>query len=132
MKKIILLFSLFFALITGAFAQRGQHAGGNVEAIKIGYFTKKLELTPEEAQRFWPVYNQYINEIRQVRLQNTDMDEVSLEEKIVNVRKKYKSEFSRAIPEEKVNTFFKADKEFTNYLRKELQDRNELRDSRKN
>jgi hypothetical protein len=126
MKKIILLLSLFFTFQFGGFAQRGP-GGGNIEAIKIAYFTKKLDLSPEEAQRFWPVYNQYVAEIRQVRTQNRDLDEVSLEEKIVNVRKKYKTEFARTIPDEKVNTFFKADKEFTNYLRKELQDRSDSR-----
>ena len=26
---------------------------------KIGYLTAKLELTPEEAQAFWPVYNKF-------------------------------------------------------------------------
>lgn len=26
---------------------------------KIGFFTKKLNLTSQEAERFWPVYNEY-------------------------------------------------------------------------
>mgnify|MGYP003531372575 FL=1 len=30
-----------------------------VEATKVAYFTKKLNLTPEEAQVFWPVYNKW-------------------------------------------------------------------------
>jgi hypothetical protein len=123
MKKVFLPFIIFCALNFSSQAQKGQRDGSNVEAIKIGYFTKKLDLSPEEAQKFWPIYNQYFNEIKQVRQLNRDLDEVSLEEKIVNVRKKYKNEFSQALPGDKVNLFFKVDKDFNNYLRKELEDR---------
>ena len=30
-----------------------------LNAYKIGFFTKKLNLTSEEAEKFWPVYNEY-------------------------------------------------------------------------
>lgn len=29
-----------------------------LQSQKIAFFTQELELTPEEAQRFWPVYNE--------------------------------------------------------------------------
>lgn len=29
-----------------------------IETIKIGYFTRRLDLTPQEAQNFWPIYNE--------------------------------------------------------------------------
>lgn len=29
-----------------------------VKAYKIAYITDKLDLTPEEAQKFWPIYNE--------------------------------------------------------------------------
>jgi hypothetical protein len=107
-----------------------QGGGGNVEAIKIAYYTKKLNLTPVEAQKFWPIYNQYFAEIRQLRQQNGDLDEVSLEEKIVNVRKKYKGQFSQAFSDDKVNQFFRVEKEFNIYLRQELQERRERKRDR--
>ena len=31
----------------------------NIEALKIAFISRQLELTPDEAQVFWPVYNQY-------------------------------------------------------------------------
>src|SRR4051812_4226250 len=114
MKKIYLIVMLCLTFGSATFAQN--HKGGRpetVEAIKIAYFTKKLSLSPEEAQKFWPIYNQYFDEIRQVRQQNRGLDEVDMEEKVVNVRKKYKDEFSKALPADKVNQFFKVDKEFT-------------------
>lgn len=30
-----------------------------IDAQKVAFITDQLQLTPEEAQKFWPVYNQY-------------------------------------------------------------------------
>ena len=123
MKQIILFLIFFVGMTTVTLAQNG----GTVEAIKIGYFTKKLDLSPEEAQKFWPIYNQYITDVKQIRQQNRDLDEVSLEEKIVTLRKKYKTDFGKALSADKVNLFFKVEKDFNNFIRKEMQDRKDLR-----
>ena len=58
MKKvvIVLLIILVFPVIRLA-AQNP-----NLEKLnnyKIGFFTKRLNLTSEEAEKFWPVYNEY-------------------------------------------------------------------------
>ena len=117
----------------GSYAQNLRQGGRpeTVEAIKIAYFTRKLNLTPEEAQKFWPVYNQYADELKQLRQQNRDLDEVDMEEKVVNLRKKYKDDFAKVLPGERVIQFYRVDKEFTMFLRNEMQERNELRQKRK-
>lgn len=43
-----------------------------IESQKIAFITKELELTPEEAQEFWPVYNQYAKERRENLKQKHD------------------------------------------------------------
>jgi hypothetical protein len=106
-----------------------QNNGGRVEALKIAYLTKKLNLSTEEAQKFWPIYNKYAEEIRKVRLEaraNKDK-EIDTEEKILGIRKKYNGEFVKALSSEKVNSFFKAEKEFGGFLQKELQERRQQR-----
>ena len=35
--------------------------------MKIAFITNKLELSPEEAQKFWPVYNKFENKFRELR-----------------------------------------------------------------
>ena len=127
MKRIILLLLLYAGIVFSANAQDEQREAGRLQAYKIAFLTKKLNLSTEEAQKFWPVYNQYSDELRQLRQQNRDLDEVDMEEKIVNLRKKYKDDFAKALPADKVNQFYKVDKEFTMFLRNELQERNELR-----
>jgi Spy/CpxP family protein refolding chaperone len=69
MKKTIILFTLLIfipVLIINA-QQRpdGDHRKGDPErhekfmAMRIAYFTEQLELTSTEAEKFWPLYNEY-------------------------------------------------------------------------
>jgi hypothetical protein len=134
MKKLylIILSALFFL---SARAQNDlQHGLGRLEAYKIAYLTKKLNLTPEEAQQFWPIYNKYQDEIRSARadMKTNRPDEIVLEEKMLNIRKKYNSEFSKALNPEKVNTLYKSEKEFGHMVQKELIERRQQKtDNRK-
>lgn len=129
MKKILFIITIIFGLLPALLAQDGdaeaKKGGGRVEALKIAYLTSKLNLSPEEAQKFWPIYNKYSDEIRKVRIearQNKE-SELPMEEKILNIRKKYNGEFGKALSTEKVNSFFRAEKEFGGYLQKEIQER---------
>jgi hypothetical protein len=128
MKKIFLLI-LMFAWAAGiAVAQEEEKAdGGKLKAYQIAFLTKRLNLTPDEAQRFWPVFNQYEQEIRITRIQNRQATEVEMEEKVVNIRKKYFDEFSKVLNRERADRVFKADKEFKDVIRKELMERRQLR-----
>ena len=124
MKRIVFVMGMFLGFAACGFTQEVRpNDGGKLEAYKIAYLTSRLKLSIDEAQKFWPLYNKYVDEIRQVRKQNRNLDEISSEERLINVRKKYKSEFTHALPEERVNQFFKEDKEFNNMIRKELQER---------
>lgn len=48
-------------------------ARDKVQSMKIGYITQSLNLTSQEAQSFWPVYNEYEAEMKKLR-QNMRMD----------------------------------------------------------
>ncbi|MEO6313419.1 MAG: hypothetical protein ABIU63_17470 [Chitinophagaceae bacterium] len=121
MKKILLILLLIVGAGSWVKAQDGQR----LEAYKIAYLTKKLNLSPEEAQRFWPVYNKYTEDIRSIRQDQKDknLTEIDMEEKILGVRKKYNGEFSKAISAEKVNTFFRSEKDFKVEIQRVLQER---------
>jgi len=119
--KRLLLYGLTFLLVFQVSAQDGNRLG----ALKIAYLTKKLDLSTEEAQRFWPIYNKYDEEIHSAQSSaiKDRTPEIDLEEKILNIRKKYSSEFAKALSPEKVNTFFRAEKEFGNFVQKEIERR---------
>jgi hypothetical protein len=68
MKRIII-----FLLIMSTFPIiRSSAQNTNLEKLndyKIGFFTKKLNLTSEEAEKFWPVYNNYQSQRNQIQLE---------------------------------------------------------------
>ncbi len=121
----------FFVLMIGlnfsiqAQTETGNPPGGRLQAYKVAYITKKIDLSPEEAQKFWPVYNKYQEELRSARMakrQNKD-NEIESEEKMLNIRKKYNTEFGKIISAEKVNGLFKAEKDFAVMVQKEFMER---------
>jgi hypothetical protein len=127
MKRLVIILGFLAGSVLTGSSQDTRGKDNKLEAIKIGYLTHKLNLSTDEAQKFWPLYRRYTDEIRQLKMKSGNLDEISLEEKVVNIRKKYKTEFTHAIPEERVNQFFKEDKEFSNIIRKELQEREQFK-----
>ena len=127
MKKLLLIIGMLVGVAVVAVAQDdGQKQdGGRIEAMKIAYLTQKLKLSTEEAQKFWPIYNQYMTEIRKTRMdaRQDKTNVLGTEEKMLDIRKKYNGEFNKALSTEKVNQFFKAEKEFGTVLQKELMER---------
>lgn len=95
----------------------------NVEILKTAYITRQLNLSQEEAQLFWPVYNNYFAEVKKARVlfQN---DEIKYEEKLVEVRKKYQGDFRKILgSDERVNKLFVVEKNFYELMKNELKKR---------
>ncbi|EAZ79241.1 hypothetical protein [Algoriphagus machipongonensis] len=63
MKKLT-LFILFTILVGVTYAQRGRerYDPEKLKAAKIAFITTRLDLQPEQAEKFWPVYNNYSDE----------------------------------------------------------------------
>ena len=128
MKKILLL-TLFLLNINYFCYSQGNNRKNNIEAIQIAYLTRELSLSPDEAQKFWPIYNEYRDELLAVRKEVRD-DEIMFEEKVVNIRKKYKTDFKKVLDTDiRVNQVFLAEKSFRELLRKELIKRRGNRES---
>jgi hypothetical protein len=90
MKKILLV--AFLMISFGTMAQNNaqatqkarENAKAKLDAARIALITERLDLTPEQAQAFWPLYNEYAEERRQVqrqfREQRQEMDLENLTE----------------------------------------------------
>jgi Skp family chaperone for outer membrane proteins len=120
MKRFLLLTCFAFTILMGA-AQNGNR----LQALKIAYITKRLDLSPEEAQKFWPIYNQYAEELKRTRQDaiRNSKSEIELDESILNVRKKYSALFTQALSPQKIDIFFKSEKEFGQYVQEEIKNR---------
>lgn len=64
MKKLLLILLICASSIS--FAQEGRE-GGRIDAMRIAFITERLELTPAEAEKFWPVYNAYRSREKEIR-----------------------------------------------------------------
>ena len=124
MKKIILIVLMAF----GSFWANAQDDGGKrrekIQALKIAFITQKLGLTAEEAQRFWPIYGQYETEIKSILAKSTNDDVIENDESLLNIRKKYRPEFSKIIGQDRTNRLFIAEREFRGVLLQHLKNRN--------
>ena len=61
-----LLFIMLFCAINIQ-AQEGKHE--KIKTLKTAYITDKLELTSFEAEKFWPIYNNYAEKFHTLRVQ---------------------------------------------------------------
>ncbi len=65
MKKAMFVWVLLCTMSLAGWSQQGlQPAAGEkrkekVEALKRSYYSEKLALTPAEAEKFWPLYNDF-------------------------------------------------------------------------
>ncbi len=119
-KYILLLFALGSFLLINA-----QKRGGGedkVQALKIAFITQKLDLTTEEAQKFWPVYNVYEEEIKKIK-RTGNGDVIERDEKLLAIRKKYKVQFEKILGAERTNKLYSVEGEFRNVLIKQLKNR---------
>jgi hypothetical protein len=115
-----------------------------VKSQKIAFFTEKLNLTPDEAQTFWPVYNSYwqqknkIIEERKATMKfcSENMDKLSPKEieqygdmyinfhmQESNLLIEYNEKFKQVLAPEKVMRLYLADYEFKTYLLKQLRNK---------
>ena len=94
-----------------------------IDALKVAFISKELELTPDEAQKFWPVYNQYAKELKTTI--NHGNDALDRDEKVLNLRKSYKEQFSNVLGQQRMNKIFNAEGRFRNLLIKSMRDQNQ-------
>lgn len=122
MKKFILIILIGFWSISFVKAQDddGSKKAEKIEALKVAFITQKLELTPDEAQKFWPVYNNYEKDMGQIVNDKNNPDVIDNDEKLLNIRKKYRSEFIKVIGQPRMNKLFNAEREFRGVLLRRL------------
>jgi len=94
-----------------------------IEMFKIQFITKNLELTKNEAEGFWPVYEAHKIDIHEI-IKTKMNDEILLQEAMLNARKKYKADLLPVLKtEERVNNALKVERDFLYKMRKEVSKR---------
>lgn len=113
-------------------------------AEKVAFLTTELDLSPEEAQKFWPVYNQLENERWEAHKHRQKLEEMVREaednmpereivqltrdyaasmQKEANMMVEFNEKFLKILPPEKVLKLYKAENEFRFQMIKKFRDR---------
>jgi hypothetical protein len=113
---------------------------------KIAFITDRLALTPDEAQRFWPVYNEFEDKREMMQkdmFKESDLDDINIDsmtdeqanqaaddqiikaQKLLDLRKEYHSKFKDILPIKKVLLLYQSEREFQHELLKKIQSEHE-------
>lgn len=147
MKKILFIItaSLLFPLI------RMTAQNPNMEKFstyKIGFFTKKLNLSSSEAEKFWPVYNDYQKQRNQIQrekillMRDFNQNESFLDDKQVaeigdklirlvseesDIAVAFHKKLKEILPPGKVIKYYQAENQYKVQLLNELQENRQRR-----
>jgi hypothetical protein len=127
MKQILYILGLFLALSTATYAQ-DEREGGKVQERMKEYVQKRLGLSKNEADRFGPVFLEYFNDLKKTN-QEFQGDALKRQQKIVDLRIRYRDQFKNIVGEKRSNDVFTYERDFVEevkQLRNErLQNRND-------
>lgn len=120
---------------------RAQNPGmRKVQVVKEAFLNQQLALTRAQAERFWPIYRQYQNELFEVRrlkrLNNSDAQangaeqvkkDLDYDAQLVDIKKHYNEEFMKILPPEKISQLIKSEREFNDELVRKLHEQNPVK-----
>ncbi|HUB62315.1 MAG TPA: hypothetical protein VL978_16480 [Puia sp.] len=97
--------------------------------MKTSFITTRLRLTPQEAEKFWPIYNMYDSEVKQAIFNfrhSPHPNELERQKTMLAIREKYAVEFLKAIPPPKINAFWIAEQDFNRLVLQEMNRRRRI------
>ncbi len=147
MKIIKIIPILLFLFAINTFAQpRLKEKKEQIKALKVAYITEELQLTSEEAIKFWPVFNAYEDkqkELRQEKMRSyknrLDAGEVdamsekeatnllnqmeSTEDDLYQLRKKFIASLKGILPAKKIIKLKRSEEGFNRKLLKQYREK---------
>lgn len=128
MKKIFIIAILTLVFNSLMFSQQDE----KIETAKKELITKELELTSQEADAFFPIYNEYNQKKREIKRSfrkdmNSSNDQnldriIGVEQGMVDLQKEYTNKFRKVISDKKIIKLYEVEREFKKYLIKKLND----------
>lgn len=142
--KIKIAALLIMATIIPVIASGQNPNRERLNAYKIAFFTKRLNLTPQEAEKFWPVYNGYQEEKNKILSERVEINRnfnqnelnmsqkemteagdrlIDLEIREANLAREFHIKIKQILPPVKVMRLYQAENLYKQQLLKELQER---------
>lgn len=144
MKKILLIALSLSSLLS--FGQREKKRDAHhekIDAMRVAFITKEAELTAEEAQVFWPIYNELTEKVRNIEKEDRkahiegmkieDRTEKQVEDGIqahfkreaqkLAVQKEYHERLKKVLTVTKIEKVYVSEFKFKRKLMKEFKNR---------
>ncbi|MEM8907465.1 MAG: hypothetical protein AAGD05_06430 [Bacteroidota bacterium] len=127
MKKLLVLALMAFGFSTMSVAQNAR-LQEKIKSMRIAFFTEQLALTPDEAQAFWPIYNEYeaerkklkgdydlpknLNQLTDEQAEAAIVASLEMEEKEVGLKRTYIKKLQGVLPAQKIAKLQRAERLF--------------------
>lgn len=136
---LLLIFCMLTFAGTSALAQ-DRASKERVEAAKVAYLTDKMELSSDQAQKFWPLYNEYeakrreliksyrsgyrqdVDALTEQEAKNRIDDMFVTREKELALEQEYAARYLRVISNKQLIKLYRGERDFTKMLLKRLDD----------
>ena len=124
-----------------------QKVRDKIEAARIAYITDQLQLTPEEAEKFWPIYREFSTKRREIRQQlrnvsreaspdKTDQEVVDqqfeIKQQELDLEKDYSGRLLKVISAQKLKSLPQAERKFRQMILDQIQRRQLQQDRQRN
>ncbi len=152
MKNYKFLTIAFFFIFMATFAQEGplrerfREKKEQIKSLKVAFITTQLNLTPDEAAKFWPLFNAFESKQQEIRKQklkayfdrtdNNSIDKLSekdasallsqmenTEDELYQLKKKFVANLKGVLPATKILKLKKAEEEFSKKLLQQYRDK---------
>jgi hypothetical protein len=152
MKNIVFALILIATANGGAIAQPGKDGKGKnreaarerIKSERIAFITERLSLSAEEAQRFWPVYNELHQQMEVIKkeqrssrknlndrlpsmadkdVEKAMSDDLNRQQQLLDLQRKSLVDLSKILPAKKTAMLLKAERDFKMEMLRKMKDR---------
>ncbi len=154
-KKSVSIAMLALAFMLLTLNASAQSAGNNntnnkqdkkemIQAQKVAFITREVNFSTTEAEKFWPLYNEYQAKKLDINKPKREMEktlkqlspdqitdrqaedllnlQLSTEQSLLDLKKEYIGKYKAVIGIKKTAQFFQAEKKFNDFLLRQLKD----------
>jgi hypothetical protein len=124
-----------------------QENNEKIKAQKASFITAELNLTPAEAEKFWPLYNEMQNKKEEINkdfhklnktMKSSNIDdltdkqaeelannEILHEQQLLDLKKEYHEKFKTVLTSKKIAKLYLAEKKFNRYLINQIKNKSD-------
>ena len=134
---------MFLCLCIIPFGLFAQNNKDKIQSAKISFITQQVNLTPSEAEKFWPLYNDEQDKLDALKLKRKEFKktkenlnnatekeidtylqtELYIKQKETDIFKEYHELFKKVLPARKIALLYKAEEDFKKELIKQLKEK---------